>query len=581
MTETVEDNSPLDLSYVLPAPDAALEALLALGDDVAPEPETGALRVGVCAEATLASVADGEAIFALAGGVTGRCPLAELKVPGRTGSIEPGQPVTVLLDLERADGSWSVSAAKAAYLAEAQSLARMATERTVVPARIMYPTRGGFSVLVGTTRAFLPGRESGIAMADAVAAAGTECDVEIVGFDPDSGELRVSRERLWKSSRDQQRTTALENVVEGAVIVGRVKSIKPFGIFVDIGGVDGMVHVSELALDHVADPASVVRIGDEIEVKVVEVDRAKGRIALSRRELLAAAAGEKVAGIDVGSLRHGVVRRLTDFGAFIELEPGVEGLCHISELSWSGRVTHPSEVLAEGQEIEVRVLSVDGTRRIGLSLRQVAENPWTGFIATSPVGTNVQGTIRRIEDYGLFVEVAPGVEGLCHVGELTWTGRPRKPSDVSSFTVGGTITVRVLEADLSRQRLALSLRQVDGDPWDNAGDKLTIGTIYEARVTRIEDNAAYIELAEGLEGRIYISEISNDRIDSVRAALRIGQTVRATTIKVERERRRIDCSIKGVETIEQADIPRQFADAGAEASLNPLAEALRKRNASN
>lgn len=570
MSETSAPLEAIDATWKLPPPDAALEALLAekWQDD-------GAVVGPEIVDASLVGVEGGLVALTLADGRKAFCTLAEMRIPGATGSLEPGQVVRVLVEGVAGDGSVLVSLAKAHYIEQHHTLAALVSRRAVSPAVIRYPTRGGFAVTVAGTRAFLPGRESGIGAHEAMAAIGRELEVEIRGFDDKSGELLVSRGQLWKKDREQGRADVLATLVEGSVVRGRVRSLQPFGAFVDLGGVDGLIHISELATEHVGDPAALVSIGDEVEVKIVSIDRDKGRIALSRREVLAEAAGARLEGIEAGAVLHGRVRGFAEFGAFIELGEGLQGLVHISELSWTTRPQHASDVLKEGDEVDVKVLAVDpSSRRISLSLRQIEANPWATLLDSHPVGSNVTGTITRIEEYGLFVEVASGIEGLCHIGDLTWVGRPKKPTDAGDYAVGKQVEVRILEADPARNRLSLGVKQLSGDPWDNAGDRLNAGVIFDAKVVRLEENLAWLEIVEGLEGRLHISEVSSERVDSLRAALRVGQVVKATTLKADREKRRIDVSIKAVEVLEQADIPRQFSD---EVVMNPLADALKKR----
>ncbi len=564
-----ETTETIDLSWTAPPPDAALEAMI--GAEVEADPGLAPQVV----EAELVKLeADGARIR-----IDERdafCPMEELRVPGATGSWAPGQSMRVVVDGELTNGSLLVSVAKAVYLDRAAELEALAADRAKLPARISYPVRGGFAVEVAGTRGFLPGRESGVASHDAESAVGREVTVQVKRFDARDGELVLTRDGLWQADRQAERAAAMDALVEGAVVRGRVRSIQPFGAFVDIGGVDGLVHISEIGAEHVADAAAALAPGDEVEVKIVSIDREKGRIALSRREVLLEAASARIEGFEPGAVVRGRVKDFADFGAFVELDEGVQGLVHVSELSWTQRPAHASDVLSIGDEIEVKVLSVDpGTRRISLSLRATQANPWASLLDAHPVGSVVRGRITRIEDYGLFVEISAGIEGLCHVGELAWGQRPTRPTDVAPYAVGDELEVKIIEADAGRNRLSLSVKRLQADPWDDAADRLVPGTIFEATVSRLEDNAAWLEIVPGLEGRVHISEISNDRVDSIRAALRIGQAVRVTALKTERERRRVDLSIKGVETIEQADVPKSYQDAEA-AHLNPLADALKK-----
>jgi small subunit ribosomal protein S1 len=280
----------------------------------------------------------------------------------------------------------------------------------------------------------------------------------------------------------------------------------------------------------------------------------------------------RLGSIEAGTTIEGRVTRIADFGAFVEVVEDVEGLCHVSEMSWTSRISHPSEVLSEGDVVKMKILAVDAeSGRVSLSLRALEDNPWASIEKDFPAGSVAAGVITRVEDYGLFVKVAEGVEGLCHIGDLTWVGRPDRPSDVSDYAVGDSLEVKVLSIDVSRSRISLGVKQLSGDPWDDAGDKTTVGTIFTAEVVRFDDQSAFLKICEGLDARMHISEISEERIDSIRAALRIGQEVEVMTIRADRDRRRLDISVKAVAAKIEAETPKSYED---KASMNPMAAAL-------
>lgn len=559
-------------SLELPPLDAEIEALLGAPVEADPH-DADALAPGNLADGTVETVDDEWVYVRLSDEIVGRCPLDDAGQPGSTATPAAGDAVRVLIEVDLGDGRVGVSIGKAILLDTYRDLRRAAKERRRVVGRINQVVRGGFAVDAEGVRAFLPGRESGIARDASFDAVGKTLHFDITKFDRRKAELVVTRRQIAAAGRKANLRRAMETLEIGETLIGTVTALQPYGVFVDLGGVEGLCHVSELSLQHVDHPSEVVQIGDDIEVKIVGVDSQKGRVSLSRRDLLSAEKNARLKELGLGELITGTVTRLAEFGAFIEIQPGVDGLCHISEFSWTERVNHPSEVLEVGQEVQVKVLDVDpATGRIGLSLRATKENPWDAVAERYPVGEAVTGTITRIEDYGLFVQLEEGVEGLCHISDLVWDGRPARPTDVEDFAVGQEIEVKVLELELGRGRIKLGRKQLTDDPWDAAGDRVVPGTVFVGTVTRFDERAAYLEIAPNLEGRLHISEISVDRVDSVRSALRMNQEVEVMTKNVDRSRRRIDLSIKAIAEKIEAETPKSYEDEGP---LNTLGEALR------
>lgn len=556
----------------LPPLEPEIEALLR--DPVAADPiPRDAVDIGNVLEGVVETSDEDWVYVRMAGDQIGRCPKDDAPMPGSTVAPEDGATVTVLVEADLGDGRWGVSISKGTLLQAERRLRAAAKDNRRVVARINQVVRGGFSADAEGVRCFVPGRESGIAREASFDYVGKTMFFDVMRFDRNKVELVLTRRRIAAASRKVGLRQAMETLTIGDVVHGTVTALQPYGVFIDLGGVEGLCHVSELSLQHLDHPSEAVRVGDELEVKVIGVDSDKGRVSLSRRDLLQAEKNENLAQLGLGERMTGRVTRLADFGAFIEIQEGVEGLCHVSEMSWTKRVQHPSEVLSEGDEVEVKVLDVNPTTgRIGLSLRATVENPWDAVAQKYPVDAVVEGTITRIEDYGLFVQLEPGVEGLCHVSDLVWDGRPSRPTDVEPFAVGGAVEVKVLEMDLERGRIKLGRKQIAGDPWDDAGDRVVPGTIFVAPVVRFDERAAYIEIAPKLEGRLHISEISTERVDSVRAALRLNQEIEVMTKQVDRARRRIDLSVKAIAEKLEADTPKSYEDKGP---LNTMAEALR------
>ena len=548
----------MSTDFAMPALDPELAQLLA--SPVEPDPPGDGVQEGDVVAATVHEVDADYVYVKLDEDQFGRCPVGDAALPGARAPVV-GDAIRVLVERAIDAGLWEVAIGKAVLLERYDEVMAW-PGGAPVEGTITLVLRGGFAVDVEGVRCFLPGRDSGIRQADAFRVLGSRMRFEVTRVETKHGMQPVlSRRRLVADDRKAMEKTRLAELAEGQVITGAVTSIQPFGVFVDLDGVDGLCHVSELSVQHIDNPREVVDVGDTITVKVMEIDVARGRVGVSRRELLVAEQRARLGSIEAGTVIEGTVTRLADFGAFVAIEEGVEGLCHVSELAWTGRPSHPGDVLAVGQRVQMRVVTADAqSGRIALSLKAMTENPWASVTDRAPAGSVVTGTITRIEDYGLFVRLAEGIEGLCHVSDLTWVGRPERPTDVAPYTVGQSLDVKVLSVDTERGRISLGVKQLAGDPWDEAGDRTTVGAVFTAPV-------------EGLEGRLYIAEVSTERVDSIRAALRMGQEVEVMTIAADRTRRRLDLSIKAIQAKIEAETPKSFADGEA---ISPMAAALAK-----
>lgn len=549
--------------------DAELSALLG-----APlEAPADTLGAGDLVAATVTAISDTALTLTLDSGLSATCAKAEAAAPGHNLPSVGDRVHATIESLSTAGATLSI--AKAQSIAAFDAWAQRANAHTELEATVQIVLRGGFGIEADGARLLLPYRESGIRNEAAHDAVGRKFRFEVTEFDPERAQIMVSRKRFAEADRNQDRAAILASLSEGAPVTGTVRSIVAFGAFVDIGGVDALLHISDASLEHVEDLNSVLRVGDQIEAVVRSVDAEKGKVSISRKSLLESGAREKLAGFENGAILTGTVARFSDIFAFITLEDGVEGSVHVSEIAWGKRLQHPADELTEGQSVQVKVLSVDAAnRRVKLSIKQTTADPLASFGDTVAEGALVTGTISRIEEYGLFVKLQEGLEGLCHISDLSWTARPDRPTDVAPFKVGDSLEVRVLSVDLATRRLKLGLKQVSADPWTEAGALTQVGTLLKATVTRFDKDAAYLLVAPNLEGRMHISEVSIDRVDSIRSALRIGQEVECMVIKSEAQRRRLDLSVKAVAAKAEAETPKSYAD--ADMSMSPLAAAIAK-----
>lgn len=557
------------LMYELPAPDAELDALVGISIEAAADED--ALPVGTIVEATVIAV-DEDSVQLSAKGTLIHVPLEDAKAFGEDAPALQSTH-SVLVEEERAEGGWRGSIDKARQLARYEKLRELSAVREAVQATILVARRSGFSLDINGFRAFLPNDESGIPRESAFEAIGQAVPVEITGIDDKNLELLASRKRFVEAERQQafQEIASRLNIMD--VIEGTVTSTMRYGAFVDIGGIEGLLHISEMSLDRVEANALPIQVGDTLRVQVVQIDEERQRIGLSRKEVLLAEQRAKLEALEINSLVEGRVDGLTDFGAFVEFGDGFRGLCHISELSWTERVESSSSVLKVGEVHTFRVLQVDpAAGRISLSLRQAVDNPWSRFIDSTPIGTQLDVRIVAVEERGLVVQVNDDLQGFIRLSDLSWTIRAEKPSDVRDFEVGETLPASLLLVEPQRQRLLLGLKQIEGDPWDEAGDVVKDGHVFKAVVDRFTDNAAFLQVVPGLDARLHISEVSVERVESLRAALRLGEEIEVMTIHADRARRRLDVSIKAIEARRLAEQPRGYAE---EASMGGLADALR------
>ena len=555
--------------YELPPADAELDALI--GADLRADEEDAPLRCGEIAEAVVVAV-DDEHVTLSANGTTLRVPVEDAN-DRSAGLPTPSSKQRVLIEGQLPDGIWQGSIDKARQLDRYEALKAKAAIQTPVEATLLVAHRSGFAVDVDGFRGFLPSDESGITRDQAFDVLGQRVQVEITGLDEKNLELNVSR----KSFVDQERAQAFEQVASKLnimdIVEGTVTSTTRFGAFVDIQGVEGLLHISEMSLERVDARRLPVQVGDRVRVQVVSIDEERQRLGLSRKEVLLEEQQKRLSQLEANTLIEGTVDGLTDFGAFIEFGDGFRGLCHVSELSWTERIAKPADVLKVGEKHTFRIVQIDpAAGRISLSLRQATDNPWSRFVENTPVGAQLDTRIVSVEERGLVVAVNDELQGFVRLSDLSWTIHAEKPSDVRAFKEGEMITLALLQVDSQRQRILLGLKQTEPDPWDLAGPATSVGHVFRAEVLRFSENAAFLSVVPGLDARLHIAEISTERVESIRAALRLGEEVEVMTTHADRTRRRLDVSIKAIEEKRLADQPRAYSE---ESTMGTMADALR------
>ena len=403
--------------------------------------------------------------------------------------------------------------------------------------------KGGFSVDIGV-QAFLPGSQADLRpIRNLDEMVGKTFDFKILKYNRKRSNIVLSRRVILEAEREAKRSATLASIHEGKVVDGVVKNITEYGVFVDLGGVDGLLHITDISWGRVKHPSDLFAIGDEIQVKILNLDLEKERVSLGMKQLTPdpwTTAAEKY---PVGSRVTGRVVSLTDYGAFVELEEGIEGLIHVSEMSWTRKIRHPSKVVAVGDEVEAVVLDIKpDARRISLGMKQARPNPWDVISEKYPVGTTIEGRIKNITDFGLFIGIDEGIDGLVHISDLSWTKRVKHPSDL--YKKGDLVQAVVLDIDKKSERFSLGIKQLQSDPWETVNERYEVGKEITGTVTNLTDFGVFVELEEGIEGLVHVSEISKDKIKTPVGMFNVGDLITARVMNINSEERRIGLSIK-------------------------------------
>jgi len=455
-------------------------------------------------------------------------------------TVKVGDVYDVLIEgTESESGMLSLSKEKA----DRRKVWETLEEGATVDGRIISRIKGGLSVDIGVN-AFLPGSQVDLRpVRNLDKMVGETYQFRIIKLNKRRGNIVLSRRVLLEEQRDSLRGDTLETLSEGQVVEGVVKNLTDYGAFIDLGGIDGLLHITDMSWGRVNHPSDVLSVGDKINVKVLKFDREKERVSLGLKQTVEDPWLQVAAKYAIGERVTGKVVSLTDYGAFIELEKGVEGLIHVSEMSWTRRIKHPNKVLNVGDEVESVVLSVDmDNRRISLGLKQTEENPWEAVGEKFPVGTIIEGQVKNITDFGIFVGVDEGIDGLVHISDLSWTKRVRHPSEI--YKKGDLVKAVVLNIDRDNERFSLGIKQLAADPWSVISERYPNGSIISGRVTSVTDFGIFLEIEEGIEGLIHVSEISKEKIESPKDFAKEGDTLEAVVLNIDNVDRKIALSIK-------------------------------------
>ena len=403
--------------------------------------------------------------------------------------------------------------------------------------------KGGFSVDIGV-QAFLPGSQADLRpIRNLDEMVGKTFEFKILKYNRKRSNIVLSRRVILEAEREAKRSATLASVCEGKVVDGVVKNITEYGVFVDLGGVDGLLHITDISWGRVKHPSDMFTIGDEIKVKILNLDLEKERVSLGMKQLTPDPWTTAAENYPIGSRVTGRVVSLTDYGAFVELEEGIEGLIHVSEMSWTRKIRHPSKVVAVSDEVEAVVLDIKpDARRISLGMKQARPNPWDVINEKYPVGTTIEGKIKNITDFGLFIGIDEGIDGLVHISDLSWTKRIKHPSEL--YKKGDVVQAVVLDIDKKSERFSLGVKQLQADPWETVSERYDVGKEITGTVTNLTDFGVFIELEEGIEGLVHVSEISKEKIKTPVGMFNVGDVISARVMNINSEERRIGLSIK-------------------------------------
>jgi len=472
--------------------------------------------------------------------------------------IQVGDEVEVLLErLENDEGMVVLSKEKAAHRQNWEKIYHVFKDGGLVKGKVKSVVKGGLMVNVGV-EAFLPGSQIDIIPPkDLNEYVGKVYEFKIVKINDERKNIVLSRREVIEAERSEQRQKFLDSVTPGDKVTGVVKNITDFGVFVDLNGMDGLLHITDMSWGRLNHPSEMVGIGQAVDVVILEVNREKERVSLGLKQLQNNP-WENIEGrYPVGHKVRGKVTKLVAYGAFVEVEEGVEGLIHVSELSWTKRIARPSDVLAVGQVIESVVLGINkDERKISLGVRQLEPNPWDDIDSRYPVGTKMTRPVRNLTAYGAFVELEEGIDGMIHVSDLSWTRKINHPSEM--LKKGQEVEAVVLGIDKANQRISLGMKQLETDPWSEIDTRFKVGDVVKGSVSKIASFGAFVELEDDIDGLVHISQISEERIEKVKDKLNVGDQVEARVIKVDKVERRIGLSIKAM-SYSDADIQKESA----------------------
>ena len=440
-----------------------------------------------------------------------------------------------------------------------EDIKKLYDEEGTVEGVILNRVRGGFSVDIGV-QAFLPGSQADLRpVRNLDELVGKKYTFKILKYNRKRSNIVLSRRAILEHERESKRVETLSSIHEGKIVEGIIKNITEYGVFIDLGGVDGLLHITDISWGRVKHPSELFSVGDEIKVKILNLDIEKERVSLGMKQLTEDPWSIAIEKYPLGERITGKVVSLTDYGAFIELEEGIEGLIHVSEMSWTRKIRHPSKIVSVGDEVEAVVLDIKPeSRRISLGMKQVVPNPWDVISEKYPVGTTIEGKIKNITDFGLFIGIDEGIDGLVHISDISWTKRIKHPSEM--YKKGDMIQAIVLDIEKANKRFSLGIKHLQADPWQTVPQRYEVGKEITGTVTNLTDFGVFVELEEGIEGLVHVSEISKEKIKTPIGKYNIGEVITAKVMNINTEERRIGLSIKRLEIEDEQNLLSEYVN---------------------
>lgn len=487
----------------------------------------------------------------------GYIPAKELRNEKGEFDVAVGDQIEVLVDRRDAEGNLVLSRDKAVRIKVWEDV-RIACEQNLpITGLVTQKVKGGLAVNIGIP-AFLPGSQVDVRpVRDLDKFVGQTLSFNVLKYDRKRNNVVLSRRSLLEKEKELAKQKTLESIEEGKIMEGVIKNITDYGVFIDLGGIDGLLHVTDISWGRVTRPSDHFTKGQSIKVKVLSFDREKERVSLGLKQLMENPWEKITEKYQVGTIVEGKVVNITDYGAFVELEPGLEGLVHISEMFWTREMKHPSKVLSVGEKVKVMVLDINQeSKRISLGLKQTMQNPWETLKQKYPEGTIVKGIIKNITNFGFFVGIEDGIDGLVHVSDISWKQNVKHPGEM--FKKGQEVEAMVLHIDVENEKFSLGIKQVEKNPWDEKNFKYTPGTVIKGKVTNVTDFGIFVELEEGIEGLVHISELSQKRVKTISELYSVGDTVSAVVKSVDLPNRRIRLSIKDYEAVTEGNVIHQY-----------------------
>jgi small subunit ribosomal protein S1 len=516
----------------------------------------GELKENEIVRGTIVQVTKDYAVVDIGYKSEGQVPIQEFGLAEGKPNVKVGDAVEVLLESRENDtGMVVLSKEKADKMRIWDEISAACERDELVEGTIVGRVKGGLSVDIGV-KAFLPGSQVDLRpIRNLDKLIGEKFKFKVIKFNKKRGNIVLSRRVLLEKERETLKKDTLQKLKEGAVLTGIVKNLTDYGAFIDLGGIDGLLHITDMSWGRVGHPSEMLNVGDELKVIVLKFDPATERVSLGLKQIQEDPWAHAAERFPPGTRIAGKVVSLTDYGAFIEMEPGVEGLVHISEMSWTKRVKHPSKVMAIGDQVNAVVLDVDAkAKRISLGMKQIEPNPWTLLEEQYPIGSVIRGQVRNVTDFGIFVGVQEGIDGLVHVSDISWTQRIKHPGDL--YKKGDEVEAVVLNIDVENERFSLGIKQLHPDPWTELPTKYPIGSRVKGKVTKVADFGAFVEIEPGIEGLVHVSELRDERVENPRDVVKEGDELDVKVIDMDAHERKVALSVKAA--LHEGDDYREY-----------------------